>query len=220
MTIGPARVETIVEKACKDSKPKAREIVSSRRGSGSRFRHRREAAPQRGSVHELGGWARSTKQVIAAVRRAIEEAARSWRVFVQETVWTIEDKIRKNLLVGRKTPGTEILAPSAVSGDHGLTLEERAPYGVTFRSLRRRILPRRLIKTASACWHGGNATVFAPHPGQRAALCEPITILEEAVLCRRAGPKSHPIASPRSNRAGADAPRRGSLIVVTAGPAS
>jgi acyl-CoA reductase-like NAD-dependent aldehyde dehydrogenase len=41
-----------------------------------------------------------------------------------------EDKIEKNLLVADKTPGPEILQPVAWSGDRGLTLTERAPYGV------------------------------------------------------------------------------------------
>ena len=41
-----------------------------------------------------------------------------------------EDKTRKNRLVTLKTPGPEALAPAAASGDRGLTLYERAPFGV------------------------------------------------------------------------------------------
>jgi acyl-CoA reductase-like NAD-dependent aldehyde dehydrogenase len=41
-----------------------------------------------------------------------------------------EDKVKKNLLVIWKTPGPEILEPGAFTGDDGLTLVERAPYGV------------------------------------------------------------------------------------------
>src|SRR3989442_949531 len=41
-----------------------------------------------------------------------------------------EDKFVKNRLVTTKTPGTEHLRPEATSGDHGLMLMERAPFGV------------------------------------------------------------------------------------------
>ena len=41
-----------------------------------------------------------------------------------------EDKLVKNRLVIDKTPGPEILQPVAVTGDNGLMLTERAPYGV------------------------------------------------------------------------------------------
>ena len=39
-------------------------------------------------------------------------------------------KVQKILLAARKTPGTEDLSPTAVSGDDGLTLVEPGPYGV------------------------------------------------------------------------------------------
>src|SRR4051812_34863173 len=42
----------------------------------------------------------------------------------------VEDKIKKNTLVATKTPGTEILRPITYSGDHGLAIIERAPFGV------------------------------------------------------------------------------------------
>ncbi len=41
-----------------------------------------------------------------------------------------QDKVLKNRLVTRKTPGTEDLTPIATTGDHGLMLMERAPFGV------------------------------------------------------------------------------------------
>jgi aldehyde dehydrogenase len=45
----------------------------------------------------------------------------------------IEDKVKKNLLVAERTPGPEVLSPSAISGDTGLTLIENAPWGVSPR---------------------------------------------------------------------------------------
>jgi acyl-CoA reductase-like NAD-dependent aldehyde dehydrogenase len=42
----------------------------------------------------------------------------------------VECKTNKNLLVADKTPGIELLEPSVHTGDNGLTLIERAPFGV------------------------------------------------------------------------------------------
>ncbi|MFO7723130.1 MAG: aldehyde dehydrogenase family protein, partial [Bacteroidales bacterium] len=42
----------------------------------------------------------------------------------------VEDKIAKNILGINKTPGVEDVVPQAFSSEHGLTLVERAPYGI------------------------------------------------------------------------------------------
>ena len=53
------------------------------------------------------------------------------RYAVEETAYgRVEDKLKKNMLCVDKTPGTELLQPIAWSGDDGLTLTERASYGV------------------------------------------------------------------------------------------
>lgn len=70
--------------------------------------------------------------LIAAMRHAAAENApalahAAW----QETgMGRYEDKLEKMLLVAERTPGTESLQAHAWSGDRGLTLVERAPYGV------------------------------------------------------------------------------------------
>ena len=69
--------------------------------------------------------------VDAMKRAALENVERLSRMAVEETgLGRFEDKIRKNTLVATRTPGLEDLAPVAFSGDHGLTIVERAPYGV------------------------------------------------------------------------------------------
>src|SRR5262249_55023435 len=53
------------------------------------------------------------------------------RYAVDETGYgRADDKVKKNLLCINKTPGPEHLRPIAFSGDDGLTIVERAPYGV------------------------------------------------------------------------------------------
>src|SRR5206468_2704776 len=74
----------------------------------------------------------STRHAIVAAIR--ETLAANYRVLsevaVEETgLGRVEDKILKNRLVTEKTPGPEDLEPLTWTGDHGLTLLERAPYG-------------------------------------------------------------------------------------------
>src|SRR3990172_7133241 len=72
------------------------------------------------------------EQMVSHLRRAGREHAQVLALeAVQETgMGRYEDKIQKNLLNANKTAGTEILAPTAWTGDGGMTLVEYAPYGV------------------------------------------------------------------------------------------
>ncbi|PKL86996.1 MAG: aldehyde dehydrogenase EutE, partial [Ignavibacteriae bacterium HGW-Ignavibacteriae-2] len=72
------------------------------------------------------------KNIIDALRKAAVEHSRELaELAVQETgMGRIEDKYNKNILQAYATPGIEVLDPQAVSGDHGLTLIENAPWGV------------------------------------------------------------------------------------------
>src|SRR6185312_14792256 len=64
----------------------------------------------------------------ATARAHVDELA---KLAVAETGYgRVEDKLSKNRLAIDKTPGTEGLAPIAFSGDDGLTITERASYGV------------------------------------------------------------------------------------------
>src|SRR5689334_18067414 len=71
-------------------------------------------------------------KMVEAMRKAVlaNNDALS-RCAVEETgLGRYEDKLSKNKLVAEKTPGPEILQTVAYTGDHGLMLNERAPYGV------------------------------------------------------------------------------------------
>jgi len=72
------------------------------------------------------------RAMIKAMRQVAEDNAEQFaRLAVDETgMGWYEDKIRKNQLAGRMTPGVEDLDPSSFSDDHGLTITERASYGV------------------------------------------------------------------------------------------
>jgi acyl-CoA reductase-like NAD-dependent aldehyde dehydrogenase len=70
--------------------------------------------------------------IIANIRKTMmEHAAPLAKAAHTETgLGRFEDKITKNILVTEKTPGLEHLDPQAITGDHGLTLMEPAPFGV------------------------------------------------------------------------------------------
>jgi acyl-CoA reductase-like NAD-dependent aldehyde dehydrogenase len=129
--------------------------------------------------------------MIAAVRRTVHEHVRELsELAVRETgLGRVEDKVKKNLLVADRTPGTEILTPSAKSGDHGLTLEECAPYGVIVSVTPSTNPSETVINNGIGMLAGGNATVFAPHPGAAQVSQRTVTILEKA--CREAARYRH-----------------------------
>ena len=93
-----------------------------------------------------------------------------------------EDKVQKNLLVIDKTPGPEILQPSAWTGDRGLTLVERAPYGV-FGVITPSTNPTStIINNAIGLISAGNAAVFNVHPGAKRVSAYQIQLLNRAIV--------------------------------------
>ena len=122
-------------------------------------------------------------KLIAAMRRAAEEAAaalahEAW----QETgLGRYEDKIEKNLLNARKTPGVEDLVTTAWSGDHGLSIVEWAPFGVV-ASITPSTNPIATVICNSICnIAAGNAIVFNAHPAARRCSASAVRVLNRAI---------------------------------------
>jgi acyl-CoA reductase-like NAD-dependent aldehyde dehydrogenase len=122
-------------------------------------------------------------KLIAAMRRGAEEAAatlahEAW----QETgLGRYEDKIEKNLLNTRKTPGTEDLTTTAWSGDHGLTIVEWAPFGVV-ASITPSTNPTATVIGNSICnIAAGNAIVFNAHPAAKRCSASTVRVLNRAI---------------------------------------
>jgi acyl-CoA reductase-like NAD-dependent aldehyde dehydrogenase len=93
-----------------------------------------------------------------------------------------EDKMAKNELVIEKTPGVEILRPLAQTGDHGLTLIERAPYGVIASVTPCTNPTETVICNAIGMLAGGNAVVFNVHPAAARVCNWLVHLLNEAIL--------------------------------------
>ncbi len=92
-----------------------------------------------------------------------------------------EDKIVKNELVIEKTAGTEMLYPTARTGDHGLTLIEPAPYGVIGSITPCTNPTSTIINNSIAMLAAGNAVVFNAHPAAKRCSMETIVLLNQAV---------------------------------------
>src|SRR5581483_39921 len=93
----------------------------------------------------------------------------------------VDDKIKKNTLVATKTPGTEILRPISYSGDHGLAVIERAPFGV-FGAITPTTNPTETICNNSiGMLAGGNAVVFNTHPSAWRVCGWHVHLLNEAI---------------------------------------
>jgi acyl-CoA reductase-like NAD-dependent aldehyde dehydrogenase len=131
-----------------------------------------------------------------------------------------EDKVIKNRLVAERTPGIEDLEPVAWTGDHGLTLLERAPYGVIAVITPVTNPSETIINNGISMIAGGNTCVFCPHPNARRVSSLTIDLMNRAA--RRAGapePLLHSVAEPTLDVAKALLRYPGiRLNVVTGGP--
>jgi aldehyde dehydrogenase len=142
-----------------------------------------EAARQAfGRLHDLPLSIR--EDMITHIRRIMRENAQLLaREAVQETgMGRYEDKVQKNLLNANKAPGTEMLTPSAWSGDGGLTVVERAPYGIIGAIIPSTNPTSTVICNSISMIAAGNAIVFNAHPGARRCSNMAIQLVNEAIV--------------------------------------
>ena len=92
-----------------------------------------------------------------------------------------EDKVVKNRLVTEKTPGLEDLSPSAVTGDHGLSLIEPAPFGVIGAITPSTNPTSTIICNAIGMLAAGNSVVFCVHPLAKRCSMETVALLNKAI---------------------------------------
>lgn len=144
-------------------------------------------------------------------RRAVEETK----------LGRVEDKIQKNLLVAWKTPGIEILRPTSYTGDHGLTLIERAPFGVIAAITPTTNPTETILCNAIGMLAGGNTVVFNVHPSAKRVSRYHVEMLNDAIVAA-GGPENCicSVAEPTIESSQALMKHKGTrLVVVTGGPA-
>lgn len=123
-------------------------------------------------------------RIIAAMRAAmLGNAELLAKAAHDETSYgRYEDKILKNRLVTEKTPGLEDLAPIAVSGDHGLTFTEPAPFGVIGAITPVTNPTSTIICNSIGMLAAGNSVVFNVHPYAKSCSVQTIALLNKAIV--------------------------------------
>ncbi len=142
------------------------------------------------AFRELDGMSLEGRQkIIASIRESmLTHAGELARHAQRETgLGRVEHKLIKNRLVARKTSGTEVLTPHAVTGDHGLTLTEFAPYGVIGAITPTTNPTSTIICNTIAMLSAGNSIVFNVHPNARECSMANVRLLHQAII-RGGGP--------------------------------
>lgn len=163
------------------------------------------------------------KKIVDGIRRYgranVETLA---KMAVEETkMGRVEDKIKKNLLVIEKTPGPEMLEQRiAYTGDNGLTLLERAPYGVIGSITPTTNPTATIINNGISMISGGNSVVFNVHPTAKRVSNYLVSQLNKVIL-ENGGPLNLLVSMAEPTIASAKtmmAHKHIALIVVTGGP--
>jgi len=163
------------------------------------------------------------REIIRSIRKIImsnlEEIS---KLAVEETTFgRLEDKIEKNRLAALKTPGIEDLEPTAYSDDNGMTLMERAAYGVIGSIIPSTNPTSTVINNGISMIAGGNSVVFNPHPAAKKSSCFTVSLINQAIV-KAGGPSNVlcAIANPTIDSAQALMKHpKIRLLVVTGGPA-
>jgi len=121
--------------------------------------------------------------ILAAIRQTMREnGAQLAKSAHEETgLGRYEDKVVKNRLVTDRTPGLEDLRPDAVTGDHGLSLIEPAPFGVIGAITPSTNPTSTIICNAIGMLAAGNSVVFCVHPLAKRCSMETVALLNRAI---------------------------------------
>jgi len=202
--------------------PRAPAVLRGRRGI---FDDLDAAAQAAGAAFEV--WSETPLEVRDRVIEAMRGATRTHaeelsQMAVSETgLGNVKDKILKNLLCANKTPGTEILRPKCFTGDHGLTLDERAPFGVIGSITPSTNPTETIINNGIGMVAGGNSVIFNVHPSAKKVSAHHIQILNDAIV-GAGGPENLVVGLGEPTIESAQALMKHKsvrLIVVTGGPA-
>lgn len=172
---------------------------------------------------ELKGYSVAQREeMIKNIRRlTLEEAAVMAELGVKETgMGNVNDKIIKHQLVAKKTPGTEDLKPSVLTGDDGMTLIEMAPYGVIGSITPSTNPSETVLCNSMGMIAGGNAVVFNPHPNACQTANYAVDLVNRAVL-EAGGPENLVVSVENPTKESSDEMMQSPIVrmlVATGGP--
>jgi len=161
--------------------------------------------------------------VVRAMRRAALDVLdeMSERAVAETRLGRVEDKRIKNRVAITKTPGPEFLEPIAMSGDDGLMLLERAPFGVICAITPCTNPTETIFCNGLGMVAGGNSVLFNVHPLAKETSCWYVELLNRAIASA-GGPAEllNTLAEPSIKSAQAAMRHPGvRLVVVTGGGA-
>lgn len=105
------------------------------------------------------------------------------KLAVEETgLGKVEDKINKNILAAKKTPGIEDIISQTYTGDNGFTLVEHAPYGVIGAITPSTNPSETVICNSIGMIAAGNSVVFNSHPNAKRVTNMTIRLLNDAII--------------------------------------
>jgi acyl-CoA reductase-like NAD-dependent aldehyde dehydrogenase len=122
------------------------------------------------------------KEIIEAMRKVSQDKAHEWaQIELKEAeMGRFEDKVKK-IVASAMVPGMEDLETLAYSGDRGMTIIERAPYGVIasinpITNAAPTIVFNNIMMIA-----GGNTVVHNPHPRSKVVSAKTIQAFNRAI---------------------------------------
>jgi len=123
------------------------------------------------------------KRIIDHIRRiSIDQCVELGTMEMEETkIGRLEHKIEKLRTLGEKTPGVEFMKSEVFSGDHGLAVIERAPFGVSGGIAPVAHSLPTITGNAVSMIAGGNTLVVNPHPSGKHVATEGVRRFNEAI---------------------------------------
>jgi aldehyde dehydrogenase len=124
------------------------------------------------------------RTIVAAMREAMIREGRKLAYMAREEtgLGRADDKVIKNRIVTKNTPGPEDLEPQVVTGDEGMMVTEWAPYGVIGSISPTTNPTSTIINNSIAMIAAGNAVVFNVHPSAKRVSVENIKLLNQAIV--------------------------------------
>ena len=202
MAADEQRIQAIVERVIAKlaSDPEVASRLGGGAGGGAPAVHARRADPgvgRRGIFADVDTAVQAARDAFEQLRRtSLEARARgienvrtmlreknvelSRKTVAETTFGRVEDKIKKNRLVADKTPGIEFLEARTWTGDAGLVLHERAPYGVICAITPVTNATETIVCNTIGMVAGGNGVVFNPHPGAKHISVELVQLINDA----------------------------------------
>mgnify|MGYP002631008337 CR=1 FL=1 len=176
-------VERVLERVQRGDTPSRRDLPANPRGVYKTVSEAVDAATTAQKIL-INMPLEKRREIIGNIRRRCAQDVYNLAFMAHEEtgLGRVEDKVKKNLLVIHKTPGPEILEPTAWTGDGGLTLMERAPYGVIGSITPCTNPTETIICNGIGMVSGGNTVVFNTHPAAKRTSAYVIDLINRASI--------------------------------------